>query len=95
MHRASQTLVGISQDNYTSIQLLLNIGSIDTLHMAKVILNKVLKEKKITKYRFAKMLKMESSNLTKVFKPGYDPKLSTLEKWAKALDCSVTDLIED
>lgn len=63
--------------------------------MAKIVLSKILKEKKITKYRFAKMLKMESSNLTKVFKIGYDPKLSTLEKWAKALNVSVIDLIED
>ncbi|HEX7675844.1 MAG TPA: helix-turn-helix transcriptional regulator [Bdellovibrio sp.] len=63
--------------------------------MAKVVLNKVLKEKKMTKYRFAQLLGVPYSNIVRFFKPGYDPRLSTLEKWAKVLDVSVTDLIED
>lgn len=63
--------------------------------MAKVRLVKILKEKNITKYRFAKMLGVEYSNLVRYFKPNYDPRLSTLEKWANVLDVSVKDLIED
>jgi transcriptional regulator with XRE-family HTH domain len=63
--------------------------------VAKVCLGKVLKEKKITKYRFAKLLGAESSNVARYFKPGYDPRLSTIEKWAKALKVSIKDLIED
>jgi len=63
--------------------------------VARIRLAKILKEKDLTKYRFAKLVGMTSSNLPKIFKPGYDPKLSTLEKWAKALDVSVNDLIED
>jgi transcriptional regulator with XRE-family HTH domain len=63
--------------------------------VAKVSLAKVLKQKKMTKYRFAKLIGVETSNVAKYFKPGYDPRLSTLEKWAEALKISVKDLIED
>jgi transcriptional regulator with XRE-family HTH domain len=63
--------------------------------VAKVCLAKILKEKKITKYRFAKLIGVEYSNTIRYFKSGYDPRLSTIEKWAKALDISVKDLIED
>ncbi|WP_413942703.1 helix-turn-helix domain-containing protein [Bdellovibrio sp. HCB-162] len=63
--------------------------------MAKVRLAQVLKQKKVTKYAFAKMIGAETSNVAKYFKPDYDPKLSTVAKWAKALNVSVKDLIED
>lgn len=63
--------------------------------MAKVALEKVLKKKKLTKYAFAKLVGVPSSNTAKYFKSGYDPRLSTIERWAKALDVSVKDLIED
>ncbi len=63
--------------------------------MAKTSLSKVLKEKKITKYRFAKLIGVEYSNIVRYFRPNYDPRLSTLSKWAKALDVSVKDLVED
>lgn len=63
--------------------------------MARVCLAKVLKSKKITKYRFAQLIDTPTSNVSKYFKPGYDPRLSTLEKWAKAIDVSVKDFIED
>jgi transcriptional regulator with XRE-family HTH domain len=63
--------------------------------MARICLEKVLKKKKITKYRFAKMLGMETSNTARYFKPGYDPRLSTIERWAKVLNVSVRDLLED
>lgn len=63
--------------------------------MAKVSLARVLKKKNMTKYAFAKALGTDNSNVAKYFKAGYDPRLSTIEKWAKALDVSVKDLIED
>ena len=63
--------------------------------MAKVILEKVLKKKKMTKYAFAKALGLETSNVSRYFKADYDPRLSTLERWAKALDVSVKDFLED
>ncbi len=63
--------------------------------MARTCLAKVLKEKKISKYRFAQLIKVPSSNVARYFKAGYDPRLSTIEKWANALDVSVKDLVED
>lgn len=64
--------------------------------VAKVALAKILKKKGLSKYKFAQLIGMQDrSNLVRCFKPGYDPRLSTLEKWAKALDVSVKDLIED
>lgn len=63
--------------------------------MAKTCLAKVLKKNKLTKYRFAKLIGSEYSNIVRYFRAGYDPRLSTLEKWAKALGVSVKDLIED
>ena len=63
--------------------------------VAKICLGKVLKEKKMTKYRFAKLIDTPYPNVTRFFKPNYDPRLSTIEKWAKALNVSVKDLIDD
>lgn len=63
--------------------------------MARVVLAKVLKEKKMTKYRFAKLIGVEYSNVVRYFKADYNPRLSTLESWSKALNVSVKDLIED
>lgn len=63
--------------------------------MAKVVLNKVLKKKNMTRYRFAKLLGKEYSGIVRYFKPGYNPRLTTLEEWSKVLDVSVKDLIED
>jgi transcriptional regulator with XRE-family HTH domain len=63
--------------------------------VARVVLAKILKEKKITKYRFAKMIGSDYSNIVRYFKPDFNPRLSTLEKWSEVLDVSVKDLIED
>jgi transcriptional regulator with XRE-family HTH domain len=63
--------------------------------VARICLNKVLEKKKITKYAFAKMLGKPTSGVTPYFKPGYNPRLSTIELWAKKLNVSVKDLIED
>ena len=63
--------------------------------MARVCLSNVLKEKKMTKYRFAKLIGVEYSNVVRYFKIDYNPRLSTLEKWAEVLKVSVNDLIED
>jgi DNA-binding Xre family transcriptional regulator len=63
--------------------------------MAKLILGKVLKKKKLSKRKFAKLLEIDYSNVWRLFKEGADPKLSTLAKWAKILKCKVRDLIEE
>jgi transcriptional regulator with XRE-family HTH domain len=63
--------------------------------VAKTCLAKVLKRKKMTKYRFAKLIGVEYSNIVRFFRPNYDPRLSTLTRWAKALNVSIKDLVED
>jgi len=63
--------------------------------VARVVLAKILKDKKITKYRFAKLIGSEYSNTIRYFKPDFNPRLSTLEKWAEILDVSIKDLVED
>jgi len=63
--------------------------------MAKVVLGEVLKKKRLSKRQFAKNLKIEYSSVFRYFRDGYDPKFSTLEKWAKALHVRVKDLIDE
>jgi len=64
--------------------------------MAKLILERVLKKKGISKREFARRLKLyDPNNVFRYFREGYDPKLSTLSKWAKALKVRVRDLIEE
>lgn len=58
-------------------------------------MDQVLKEKGVTKYRFAKMLGLNTSNVSVYFKKDYKPNLSTLERWAGVLDCKVKDLFEE
>lgn len=63
--------------------------------MAKIVLEKVLKQKKISKYEFAKRLHMNVSNVFRFFKDTYDPKFSMIEKWAKVLEVKIKDLYEE
>lgn len=60
-----------------------------------LMLGKVLEEKGITKYRFAKLLGKSTSNVAVYFRKGYKPNLTTLEAWAGVLGCSVRDSIEE
>lgn len=63
--------------------------------MAHHQLAEVLKKKGISKRRFAKMLGVQYAGVFRYFRPGYDPKLSTLTRWAKALKVKVRDLIKE
>jgi len=63
--------------------------------MAKLILAEVLKKKNLSKRQFAKRLKIDYSSVFRYFRDGYDPKLSTLERWAKAIGVKVRDLLEE
>ena len=63
--------------------------------MAKLQLEEVLKKSKVSKRRFAKMLGIEYANVFRYFRKGYDPKLSTLEQWAKVLKVQIRDLYQD
>jgi len=63
--------------------------------MAKLILEKLLKEKGITKYAFAKAINYDPPNVRQFFKSGYNPKLSTMAVWAIALDCEISELYDE
>ncbi len=63
--------------------------------MVKLRLAEVLQRKGLSKRQFAKRLKVNYSGVFRYFRKGYDPKLSTLEKWAKALKCRIRDLYSE
>lgn len=63
--------------------------------MAKLLLNQALKKKNVSKRQFAKKLGIHYSAVFRYFREGYDPKLSTLGLWAKALGCKISDLYEE
>ena len=63
--------------------------------MAKLKLDQILKQKKMSKYKLAQILGLPTASIFRYFKPEYDPKLSTLEKWAKVLGVRIRDLYEE
>ena len=63
--------------------------------MTKLLLGQIIKKRGISKRQLAKMLGETYSNIFRYFREGYDPKLSTLRKWAKVLNCKVRDLFEE
>lgn len=63
--------------------------------MAKMVLAKVLIRRKLSKRQFAKRLGIEYHYVFRYFRPGYDPKLSTLSRWARAIGCKISDLYEE
>lgn len=63
--------------------------------MAKVRLDRALEKRGMSKRQFAKRLKVPYHYVFRWFKPGYDPKFSRLNQWAKALGCRVRDLFEE
>jgi len=63
--------------------------------MAELRLVEVLKKKKISKRKFAKMIDKDYREIFRYCRSGYDPKLSTLDLWAKALKIRVRDLIRE
>lgn len=63
--------------------------------MAKFILGAVLKRRKLSKRQFAKMIDMRYEQVFRLFREGYDPKLSLLSRAAKALKCKVRDLVKE
>ena len=63
--------------------------------MVKLRLAALLKEKKISKRGFAKMLGIDYANVFRFFRKDYDPKISTLEEWAGILGVRIRDLYEE
>lgn len=78
---------------------LLCLRSFQDLHslggMAKLLLDHILKQKKISKRQFAKLIRTAYPTVFRYFRPKYDPKLSTLEKWARALGVQIRDLFRE
>ncbi len=62
--------------------------------MVKLKLEAILKEKKISKRGFAKMLGIDYANVFRFFRKDYDPKLSMLDLWAHILKVEIDDLYE-
>ena len=58
-------------------------------------LAQIMEKRKISKYRLAQMLRVPTASVFRYFKPGYDPKLSTLENIAKVLEIKVRDLLDE
>ena len=63
--------------------------------MAKLRIKAVLKRKGISHRRFSKMIDVDEKNISRLVKVTYDPKLSTLAKWASVLDVRIRDLFEE
>lgn len=63
--------------------------------MVKCAVGEVLKRKKLSKRQFAKRLGMPYKGVFRYFKEGYDPKLSTLGKWAAAIPCRISELYRE
>lgn len=57
-------------------------------------LSLVLEREGISKNEFARRLGVPKQTVRPYFRPGYDPKLSTLLKWSHALECGIDELID-
>lgn len=66
-----------------------------TRRMAHIPLDEMLKKARMSRRKFAAHIGVDYKNIARLFKPEYDPKLSTMKRWAKALHCKVRDLIRE
>lgn len=63
--------------------------------MVKLRVREVLKRKRLSLRQLAKKTKTDYSAIVQMTKPTKNPKLRTMEKWAKAIGCRVRDLISE
>jgi|SaaInlStandDraft_5_1057022.scaffolds.fasta_scaffold124848_2 DNA-binding XRE family transcriptional regulator len=63
--------------------------------MTKLGLAEYLENNDISKNEFARILGVNSPSVRRFMKDDYDPKLSTLSKWADSLGCTVSDLLKE
>lgn len=63
--------------------------------MPRVDLATALKRKKLSKRQFAIRLGIRYENVFKLFRPGLDPRFSSLCKYAAAIGCRVRDLFRE
>lgn len=66
-----------------------------SIEMIELKLDEALKARGLSRRQFAKKIGVRYNNITRLFKPGYDPKLSSLEKYARVLGCKIRDLFKD
>ena len=59
------------------------------------MIRNVLLKGEVSNRQFAKCLAIDYSSVFRFFRDGYDPKLSTLEKWALVLGVRIGDLFEE
>ncbi len=63
--------------------------------MPKLQLESILRKKALSKRQFAKRLGVPYYSVFRYFRAGYDPKLSTLDRWAKVLKVKIRDLFSE
>lgn len=63
--------------------------------MPRLKLQTMLEKKGLSKRQFAKLLGVSYPAVFRYFREGYDPKLSTLKRWARVIECKIRDLYEE
>ena len=63
--------------------------------MVRIRLDAVLRKRRLSKRQFAIRLGMDYASVFRFFRANYDPKLSMLERWARAIGCRIADLFQD
>lgn len=63
--------------------------------MPRLDIDRVLKKKGWTRYKFGKALGVPTSNLGRIFKDDHNPSLHRLFEYARVLECKVRDLIRE
>ncbi len=64
-------------------------------HIPPLKLKEQLQKQSLSKRQFAKLLGVQYPAVFEYFRPGYNPKLSTLYRFSKALSCKIRDLIDE
>lgn len=76
-------------------RLTVRLGSLHADRVPKLLLKEILERRGLSKRQFAKRLGVEYNNVFRYFRKGYDPRLSTLKRWADVLGCRIQDLFQD
>jgi transcriptional regulator with XRE-family HTH domain len=63
--------------------------------MAKLILARILKKKRLSKREFARRTGIRYDNVSKVFHKDHNPSLETLTRYAKAVGVKVRDILDE
>jgi transcriptional regulator with XRE-family HTH domain len=63
--------------------------------MAWINLGSALDKRKWSMSEFARRLDIPYQNLSRVFKPGFDPKISTVLRWCEVLKCTPDELYDE